>query len=263
MFQNQANRVVLITGAAKRIGQTIALEMARAGWDVAIHYGHSTTQAEQTVRTIQEMGRRAIAVQADLASETAVERIIPYCIEHLGLPNCIVNNASIFEYDDPATVSYDHIVKNAQVNLAAPLILSKRLFERIKDLGLPQALVIHLLDQKISNLNPDYFSYTLSKSALDTALKMQAMFFAPHLRVMGIAPGITLTSGDQTEQGYAKAHSQVLLGQSSTPEDIAQAVLFLNQAHAMTGSVLYVDGGQHLQASHRDVMFLTEAPPPQ
>lgn len=121
-----------------------------------------------------------------------------------------------------------------------------------------KGLIVHILDQKLSNLNPDYFSYTLSKSALDTAVKMQAMYFAPQIRVMGIAPGITLTSGDQSADGFAQAHQEVLLGQSSTPKDIAQAVLFLNQASAMTGDVIYVDGGQHLQTSQRDVMFLTK-----
>jgi NAD(P)-dependent dehydrogenase (short-subunit alcohol dehydrogenase family) len=255
---NENQKVVLITGAAKRIGQTIALEMARAGWDVAIHYGKSEAQAQQTVSQIHAMGRKAIAIQADLSNESEVEQIIPSCIEKLGMPNCIVNNASLFEYDDPSSVTYQNLIKNAQINLAAPAVLSKILFENLQKKSLTQAVIIHLLDQKLHNLNPDYFSYTLSKSALESAVKMQAMFFAPKLRVMGIAPGITLTSGDQTHQGFEEAHQKVLLGRSSTPEDIAQAVLYINQAHSLTGSILFVDGGQHLQSSARDVMFLTK-----
>jgi NAD(P)-dependent dehydrogenase (short-subunit alcohol dehydrogenase family) len=255
---NRLNKIVLVTGAAKRIGKTIALEMARAGWDVAIHYGHSKVEAEQTVLEIQAIGQQAIAIQADLANESEVEQIIPICIEKLGLPNCIVNNASSFEYDDPASMNYGNIIESAKINLAAPLVLSKALFQQLIERNGPQSLVIHILDQKLRNLNPDFFSYTLSKSALDTAVQMQAMYFAPHLRIMGVAPGITLTSGDQTEEGFKKAHSEVLLGRSSTPEDIAQAILFLSQAPALTGSVLYVDGGQHLQSSNRDVMFLTK-----
>jgi NAD(P)-dependent dehydrogenase (short-subunit alcohol dehydrogenase family) len=254
---NQNRKIALITGAAKRIGQTIAIEMAKSGWDIAIHYGKSETQALETIAKIEALGQNAIAIQADLSNEQQVEQILPTCIEQIGLPNCIVNNASLFEYDDPASVTYRQITQHAQINLAAPLVLSKMLFkcyQKTKD----QGVVIHLLDQKLSNLNPDYFSYTLAKSALDTAVKMQAMFFAPSLRVVGIAPGITLTSGDQTESGFVKAHSNVLLGQSSTPLDIAQAVLYINQAHAITGSILYIDGGQHLQASDRDVMFLTD-----
>ncbi len=255
---NQSQKIVLITGAAKRIGQTVALEMAKAGWDIAIHYGKSKLEALETISQIKALGRQAIALQADLEKEADVEQLIPQCIDQLGLPHCIVNNASLFEYDNPSTVDYQQIVKNCSVNLAAPLVLSKAYFEKLSGTPLQKGLIIHILDQKLSNLNPDYFSYTLSKSALDAAVKMQAMYFAPRLRVMGIAPGITLTSGDQSSVGFSQAHQEVLLGQSSTPKDIAQAVLFLNQAQAMTGDVIYVDGGQHLQSSARDVMFLTK-----
>jgi NAD(P)-dependent dehydrogenase (short-subunit alcohol dehydrogenase family) len=258
MKMNEHQKIVLITGAAKRIGQTIALEMARAGWDIAIHYGKSKREAQETISQIQAIGQKAIAIQADLSKESEVEEIIPICIEQLGLPNCIVNNASLFEYDDPASVNFHNIVRHIEINLAAPAVLTKILFEKIQHTGNKPGVIVHLLDQKLNNLNPDFFSYTLSKSALDTAVQMQAMFFAPHLRIMGIAPGITLVSGDQTDQGFQQAHQQVLLGKSSTPEDIAQAILYINQAHALTGSVLYVDGGQHLQASQRDVMFLTK-----
>jgi short-subunit dehydrogenase len=254
----ESQKIALITGAAKRIGQTIALEMARAGWDIAIHYGKSKQEALETISQIKALGRRAIGLQADLENESEVEQLIPHCIDQLGLPNCIVNNASRFEYDDPASVQYQNIIKNCTINLAAPLILSKVYFEQLRIRPMEKGLIVHILDQKLSNLNPDYFSYTLSKSALDTAVKMQAMYFAPQIRVMGIAPGITLTSGDQSADGFAQAHQEVLLGQSSTPKDIAQAVLFLNQASAMTGDIIYVDGGQHLQTSQRDVMFLTK-----
>jgi NAD(P)-dependent dehydrogenase (short-subunit alcohol dehydrogenase family) len=254
----KSQKIVLITGAAKRIGQIVALEMAKAGWDIAIHYGKSKQEALETISKINALGRLAVGLQADLENESEVEQIIPQCIDQLGLPHCIVNNASRFEYDDPATVRYQNIVKDCMINLAAPLILSKVYFEQLRLRPIEKGLVVHILDQKLSNLNPDYFSYTLSKSALDTAVKMQAMYFAPQLRVMGIAPGITLTSGDQSADGFTQAHQEVLLGQSSTPADIAHAILFLNQAQAMTGDVIYVDGGQHLQASQRDVMFLTK-----
>jgi NAD(P)-dependent dehydrogenase (short-subunit alcohol dehydrogenase family) len=117
--------------------------------------------------------------------------------------------------------------------------------------------VIHLLDQKLINLNPDYLSYTLSKAALLTSVELLAVDFAPHLRVVGLAPGITLTSGDQTEAGFSKAHQMTPLGKSSTPNDIARAAIFLACSNAITGTTLYVDGGQHLLPSSRDVMFKT------
>jgi NAD(P)-dependent dehydrogenase (short-subunit alcohol dehydrogenase family) len=170
-----------------------------------------------------------------------------------------VNSASLFEYDDPSSIQYENIIKNFAINLAAPLVLSKHFAQYLKSQPDKKGVIVHILDQKLDNLNPDFFSYTLSKSALEAAVKMQAMYFAPIIRVMGVAPGITLTSGDQTAAGFTEAHQAVLLGQSSTPEDIAQAILYINQAQALTGTVLYVDGGQHLQSSPRDVMFLTKA----
>jgi NAD(P)-dependent dehydrogenase (short-subunit alcohol dehydrogenase family) len=117
--------------------------------------------------------------------------------------------------------------------------------------------VIQLLDQKLINLNPDYLSYTLSKAALATSVQVLAMDFAPHLRVVGLAPGISLASGNQTDDGFAKAHQMTPLGKSSTPTDIAKAALFLAQSNAITGTTLFVDGGQHLLPSSRDVMFKT------
>lgn len=256
---NETRKIVLITGAAKRIGHIIALQMARAGWDIAIHFGKSQQAAQETVKKVQAIGRRAICIQADLAIETEVEQILPSCIQHLGIPHCIVNNASIFEYDDPANMQYSNLSEHMAVNVAAPLVLTKMYAETLKDDPEKRGVVVHLLDQKLDNLNPDFFSYTLSKSALQAAVTMQAMFFAPQLRIMGVAPGISMTSGDQSQAGFEEAHQAVLLGQSSTPEDIAQAILFIHQAQAMTGTVLYVDGGQHLQSSSRDVMFLTKA----
>jgi NAD(P)-dependent dehydrogenase (short-subunit alcohol dehydrogenase family) len=149
-----------------------------------------------------------------------------------------------------------------QVNLTAPILLSQLMFEYQKNNSnktggdhLPS--VIQLLDQKLINLNPDYLSYTLSKAALATSVEVLALDFAPHLRVVGLAPGISLPSGGQTNDGFTKAHQMTPLGKSSTPIDVATAAIFLAQANAITGTTLYVDGGQHLLPSSRDVMFKT------
>ena len=147
-----------------------------------------------------------------------------------------------------------------QINLAAPILLSQFMFEYHKNnLTKSDVLpsVIQLLDQKLINLNPDYLSYTLSKAALATSVEVLAMDFAPILRVVGLAPGISLLSGDQTEDGFSKAHQMTPLGKSSTPIDIAKAAVFLADSNAITGTTLYVDGGQHLLPSSRDVMFKT------
>jgi NAD(P)-dependent dehydrogenase (short-subunit alcohol dehydrogenase family) len=252
-------KIALITGAAKRVGQVIALEMAAAGWDIAIHYGKSKQEAMGVIASIEKMGRRAIAIEADLSMEQQVRQILPKCIEKLGLPNCLVNNAALFDYDSPDNFQINQFEAHLKVNLAAPLILSETLYHLYQQATEPleTGVIIHLLDQKLSNLNPDFMSYTLSKAGLEAAMKMQAMQFAPKLRVVGIAPGITMVSGDQTLEGFQQAHQMTPLQRSSSPEDIARGVVYLSQAKAVTGTTLQIDGGQHLYGSKRDVMFLT------
>ena len=265
--QPQENKAVLVTGAAKRLGQEIALEFACQGWDVAVHYSQSESEAQATVAQIHRLGCKAIAFKADLASEAQVNSLFAAVAAKFNNLQCLINNASIFEYDrasSDAPLSSKTLQDHMQVNLAAPILLSRLMFDYQKgqskkvsegDLSIPS--VIQLLDQKLINLNPDYLSYTLSKAALLTSVEMLAVDFAPHLRVIGLAPGITLTSGDQTDAGFTKAHQMTPLGKSSTPSDIAKAAVFLASSHAITGTTLYVDGGQHLLPSSRDVMFKT------
>ena len=254
-----------MTGAAKRLGREIALQFARQGWDVAVHYGRSEQDAKETVREIEMMGVKAQAFQADLADEAAVKRLFTAVTQQFTNLHCLINSASIFEYDranSNTPLTAKSLQEHMHVNLTAPILLSQLMFEYQKNnsnkLGaenLPS--VIQLLDQKLINLNPDYLSYTLSKAALATSVEVLALDFAPHLRVIGLAPGISLPSGDQTNDGFAKAHQMTPLGKSSTPEDVAKAAIFLAQANAITGTTLYVDGGQHLLPSSRDVMFKT------
>lgn len=260
---SQQRKAVLVTGAAKRLGREIALQFARQGWDVAIHYGRSEKEAQETVVQIQTFGVKAVAFQADLADEQAVKNTFVAVSEQFSNLHCLVNSASIFEYDranSDTPLNSKSLQDHMQVNLAAPILLTQLMFEFQKNHGnksdaIPS--VIQLLDQKLINLNPDYLSYTLSKAALATSVEMLAMDFAPHLRVVGLAPGISLPSGDQTDEGFFKAHQMTPLGKSSTPKDVAKAAVFLADANAITGTTLYVDGGQHLLASSRDVMFKT------
>ncbi len=248
--------VALVTGAAKRIGRTIALALARDGWDVGVHYGASRNEAEQTVREIEALGRRAAALPCDLADESDVRGLIAACEKALGPVTCLVNNASLFAEDRIAAFGSASLQRHMQVNVAAPLLLARALHAALPDEA--RGVVINLLDQKLYNPNPDYLSYTLSKAALKEATTLLAQALAPRLRVVGIAPGITLTSGEQSDAGFAKAHTKTPLGRSSTPEDVAAAVVYLARAQAITGTTLLVDGGQHLVPSDRDVMFLTE-----
>ena len=256
-----------MTGAAKRLGREIALEFARQGWDIAVHYGQSESDAQATVADIQKLGRQAVAFKADLASEAEIHSLFESVVAKFKNVQCLINSASIFEYDraNSATpLTSEMLQDHMQVNLAAPILLSQLMFayhksreKNANESDSPIPSVIQLLDQKLINLNPDYLSYTLSKAALLTSVELLAVDFAPYLRVIGLAPGITLTSGDQSESGFTKAHQMTPLGKSSTPTDVAKAAVFLASSNAITGTTLYVDGGQHLLPSSRDVMFKT------
>jgi len=262
---SQQQKAVLVTGAAKRLGREIALQFARQGWDVAIHYGRSEKEALETVKQIQGIGVKSQAFQADLAIDSEIKSLFAAVCKEYPNFHCLVNSASIFEYDranSEIPLSSKSLQAHMQVNLAAPISLSQLMFEfqknrssKVDDENLPS--VIQLLDQKLINLNPDYLSYTLSKAALATSVEMLAVDFAPYLRVVGLAPGISLPSGDQTNEGFTKAHQMTPLGKSSTPADVAKAAVFLAESNAITGTTLYVDGGQHLLPSSRDVMFKT------
>ena len=239
------------------------MQFARAGWDVAVHYGRSQSEALETVALIQGYGVKSEAFQADLSDESAIPALFNSVIKQFANLHCLVNSASIFEYDranSSAPLTGKSLQSHMQVNLTAPILLSQLMYEHQKNYktnGEDIPAVIQLLDQKLVNLNPDYLSYTLSKAALATSVQVLAMDFAPHLRVVGLAPGISLASGNQTDDGFTKAHQMTPLGKSSTPTDIAKAALFLAQSNAITGTTLFVDGGQHLLPSSRDVMFKT------
>lgn len=249
-------RVALVTGAGRRLGRAIALGLARAGWDLALHYRHSEQDAIATRDAILALGRRAVLLQCDLADDAAVRLLAGCAIDALGTLTCIVNNASLFEYDSATDFSPALLNAHMAANVTAPVLLAQALHAATPQ-G-EQAVVINLLDQKLYNLNPDFLSYTLSKAALHAATTMLAQALAPTVRVVGVAPGITLVSGEQSEEGFTQAHRATPLGRSSTPQDIADAVVYAAGARALTGTTLLVDGGQHLTPSTRDVMFLTE-----
>ena len=259
MNQMEQRKVVLITGAAKRIGRVIALQMAAQGWDVAVHFGRSRDEAAQLVQELRAMGRQACMVQAELGDEAEVKAIVPQVLQELGRLDCVVNNASLFEPDTAFDFSAACLDKHMHANVMAPVLLAQALHANVPDhLEAGSASVINILDQKLFNLNPDYLSYTLSKAALQNATITLAQALAPKLRVVGIAPGLSMTSGDQSESDFKAAHRLTPLGRSSTPKDIAEAVAYVAQARAITGTTILVDGGQHLIPTQRDVMFIAK-----
>ena len=252
--QKDAKKVALVTGAGRRLGRAIALGLAKSGWDIVVHYGTSEADAHETVAKIEALGRRALALQCDLDDAVATGALVRRAITGLGPLTCLVNNASRFEFDSAADFSAAVLERHMRTNLTAPILLAQALHAATP--AGSQAVVINLLDQKLFNMNPDFLSYTLSKAALQSATTMLAQALAPTVRVVGVAPGITLVSGDQSATGFAKAHTATPLGRSSTPDDIAEAVSYLARSNAITGTTLIVDGGQHLMALPRDVMFL-------
>ncbi|MBC8738585.1 SDR family oxidoreductase [Paraburkholderia sp. UCT31] len=251
--------VALVTGGARRLGREIALGLARAGWDVCIHYRHSRAEAEQTVRDLRALGRRAASVCAEFASEEEVERVVPSCIEMLGAPRILVNSASTFEYDTAQTVTYGMLTRLMAANVAAPLALAKAVYAALPEEAATddakRGAVINLLDQKLWGLNPDHLSYTLTKAALHAATSMLALSLAPKMRVVGVAPGLTMRLEEQAIGPYERAHKETPLGRSSRPEDIVAAVCYLADAPSATDTVLVVDGGQHLWKRERDTLF--------
>ena len=257
--------VVLVTGAARRLGRAMALDLAAHGFDVAVHYRGSAADAQATVAELRALGARAEAFQADLSIEAACRALVPAVAAHFGRCDAIVNSASVFEYDEPATFSVAAMDKHWRANTAPAVILAQALHAhlagRTEDQAKSNGCVVNIIDQKLWNPNPDYFSYTLSKAALQAATVMLAQALAPSVRVCGVAPGVTLRSGPMDEQEFASAHTMTPLRRASTPADIARTVRFLIESPAITGTTLLVDGGQHLAAQPRDVLYLAKKNP--
>jgi NAD(P)-dependent dehydrogenase (short-subunit alcohol dehydrogenase family) len=248
-------RTALVTGGAQRLGRAIALALAADGWDVAVHYHDSQDAALATVAEIRALGRRAHAVHHDLDSAADMTPLFEACESVLGPVHAIVNNASRFEHDTAASFTLAAFEAHMRTNVAAPVRLAVALHDRLP--ADSRGVVVNLLDQKLWNPNPDFLSYTLSKAALESATGLLARALAPQVRVVGVAPGITLPARGQTAAGFEAAHRATPLGRGSTPEDIAAAVIYLVNAPAVTGTTVIVDGGQHLLPTTRDIMFLT------
>jgi NAD(P)-dependent dehydrogenase (short-subunit alcohol dehydrogenase family) len=259
----------LITGGGVRLGREIGLAFARAGWSVACHYNRSAAEAEQLCHEVRALGVQAIAVQGELANEVSCRAIFDATVATTGHDlRCVVNNASLFVPDGGTDFDETQAIEQLKVNLMAPMRFGKwmaKLHEHGRDhaqhastdkSALPS--LIHVLDQKVFNLNPDYFSYTLSKLALERAVSLQAQSLAPTLRVNAVAPGLMYLSGPQTQDNFDRAAKANLLRQAINPTDVANSVVFLAQNPSVTGATLRVDNGQHLVPLARDVMFVVD-----
>ncbi|MDO5691585.1 MAG: SDR family oxidoreductase [Pseudomonadota bacterium] len=251
-------RTVLVTGAGRRLGRAIAIDLARAGWRVAVHCHRSRAEAIETVADCNAFTPTSGPFEADLGDEVATRALLPRIVSELGAVDAVVNSAALFDYDDAATFGHARMERHWRTNTAAPVLLAQALADHLAARGAEPAsgCVVNLLDQKLFNPNPDFLSYTLSKAALHGATTLLAQALAPTVRVVGVAPGLTLTSHLLHEQRFAELHRQSPLGRSSTPEDVASAVRFALDNRSLTGSTLLVDGGQHLMRFERDFSLM-------
>ena len=255
-----STRTVLVTGAAKRLGREIALALARAGWQVAVHYRDSVEDARRTSQECTALSGNSASFRANLGNEAAVRNLVPRVIAHFGHLDAVVNSASTFEHDDATSFSFASMEKHMRSNAGAAILLAQGLHSHVQEQRsagqAARGAVVNLLDQKLWNQNPDFMSYTLSKASLEAANTMLALALAPHVRVVGVAPGLTLTSNLLSDAQFQARHKMALLEHSSTPEDVAATVRFALDNRSITGTTLVVDGGQHLMRFERDFSLM-------
>jgi NAD(P)-dependent dehydrogenase (short-subunit alcohol dehydrogenase family) len=232
----------LVTGAGRRIGRAIALRLAEAGFDIAVHYRSDPAAADEVVRAVQAMGRQAVALAADLTDEAAARQLVAQASSALGPVTALVNSASAFEDDRAGALGRETWDLHIETNLRAPLVLAEAFAAQAPD----GSVVINLLDQRVWKPTPQFFSYALSKSALWTATRMLAQAWAPRIRVNGVGPGPTLASIHQDDAAFAAEAAGTLMGRPVEPSEIADAVAWLVDARSVTGQMIAVDSGQHL-----------------
>jgi NAD(P)-dependent dehydrogenase (short-subunit alcohol dehydrogenase family) len=234
----------LVTGAAKRIGRAIALDLAAMGWAIAVHYNRSEIEAGEVVREINQAGGRAVALHADLARETDAQALIPAAAAALGPLTCLVNNASLFVMDKIETMTRTSWDGHLETNLRAPVVLAQAFAGQLPTSA--QGNIINMLDERVWKPTPYFLSYTVSKMGLWTLTQTLALGLAPRIRVNGIGPGPTLPSARQTPEQFAAQCRALPLGRGTSPEEICGAIRFILSAPAMTGQMIALDGGQHL-----------------
>jgi NAD(P)-dependent dehydrogenase (short-subunit alcohol dehydrogenase family) len=243
--------VALITGGAKRIGAEICRALASDGHSVIIHYRNSVEAATELSEELNKVSKSAI-IRADLEKIDDVKSLLLKAVKFFGPIDILINNASMFEYDNIESINSDLFNRSIATNTLAPILLIQAFAEQSLE---AQGCIINLLDQKLENPNQDYLSYTASKTALAGLIEPLAIGLAPAIRVNGIAPGLTLPSPHASVSEFEKLHDKTPLGRGATPRDISEAVVFLIGAQSVTGQVLFVDGGERLQPRDTDVLY--------
>ncbi|MEM8918351.1 MAG: SDR family oxidoreductase [Pseudomonadota bacterium] len=248
-------KLALVTGGCRRLGARISEHLAGSGYTLALH-GHSDAQPDdRLMASLDALGVRWQGFVADFGAEGSAEQLVRNVADHFGSPpSLIVNNASLFDYDDLHSIDQPRMERHLRINSVVPTLITSTL---VSLLG-PEdhAAIVQILDQRVRNPNGDQLSYTISKQALSAAVRTLARACAPNVRVNGVAPGLTLPTGDYDESQMERLADAMPLSRLSAPGDIADAVRFLAEAPAITGQTVFVDGGAHLESYDRDFVFL-------
>jgi NAD(P)-dependent dehydrogenase (short-subunit alcohol dehydrogenase family) len=235
-------RCALVTGGARRLGRAMALHLAAAGWDIALHHLTSESEAQETAELIRGLGRTCRIYRADLRQEGDCHDLVDATFADFAAPALLVNSGSVFAHDRVATMETATWDEHMRINTLAPTLLARRFASKQP----PGGSIVNILDQKISQITPDFFSYTVSKVALAAITRMLAMEYQPGIRVNAIAPGLTLRSGGQSQEAFERAHRQTPLRTGPTIEDINRALSLLVDTPSITGQIITIDGGRHM-----------------
>lgn len=247
--------LALVTGGLRRVGAAIAAELARAGWALALHGRSDLTPDPVLAQVLAECGTVWHGFAGDLVDPTTPDALLGAVTRHFGrAPSLLVNNASLFDYDDWHTMTPQMLQDHFAVNLIAPILLTRAVVAAAGQGHCPA--IVQIVDQRVRNPNGDQLSYTLSKQALAESIRTLARAFGAQARVNGVAPGLTLATGDYDDAQMARIAARMPLQRLSAPQDIARAVRYLAEAPAVTGQLLFVDGGAHMLSLERDFVFL-------
>ncbi len=245
----------LVTGGAKRVGRAISLALAASGYVVAIHHRGEGDEAQALVAEIAAAGGRAASVAADLSHPDEIQRLLAAAVGAVGPLTLLVNNASHFGDDSIKTLTAQSWAEHMGPNLFAPILLAQAFAAAAGSLASDaDPSIVNIIDQRVLRPNPQFFSYTLSKSALYTATQTLAQALAPHIRVNGIGPGPTLPSIHQSQATFDAEVAGIPLQRRTGLSDITDAVLYLAGARAVTGQMIAVDGAQHLGWKTPDII---------
>ena len=237
-------KTVLVTGAAKRLGRAIALDRARHGWSIALHYNSSEKEARATAADAATNGVKVALFKADLAREAETATLVERAVAELGPLTALVNSASLFENDDWYSVSRESWDKHMETNLRAPFVLAQT-FARQVDRA-HRGAIVNLIDQRVLKPTPQFMSYSLSKAGLYWLTTTLAQALAPRIRVNAVGPGPTIINPRQSAGDFARQREATVLGRGAEPQDVCDAVRYLLEASSVTGQMIAVDGGQHL-----------------